>query len=206
MHEAISAEEIMGAALEGGLHGDLMEMFLSEFEATEWMRHEDKAYPPCYAYGRGRYRAHPDAVARLREEIASIPRVDVDLYDILLNIEGTDPMFPGPTWDVVKWMRMPEFQGFMPGHGFVAVVLLEPFPVYTIPGWRDPLSLSDYDFNQLRENAVTLRDGGKGISRELLKNNLRRQAENRQRRSEEDLDFAEYYRTRFRRMSEELGI
>jgi len=205
MHN-VSAEELMGAALEMGIHGDLMDQFLTEFEATEWSRHDDKAYPPCYAYGLSKYKPHPEAVARLREEIASIPRVRPDDYDILLNIEGTNPMFPGPTWDVVKWMPMPEFEGWIPGHGFVAVVLLEPYPVYSMPAWRDPLSMSDYDFNTLRQNATTMREGGKGIDKELLKNNLRKQGERRNQRIEADLDFGEYYRNHFRELSEELGI
>ena len=204
-HE-IQAEEIMGAALEMGLTDGLLEQLMAEFGVGEWKRVNNKAYPPWYVFSLGRYRPHPMAVQRVRDAIASVPRVRPEDYDILFNIEGSHPIYPGPTWDVVKWMRSPEFSGWMPGHGWSATVLLEPYPVWGIPAERDPLSLSDWDFNQLRQNATTLRDGGKGINQELLKNNLRRQAERERVRAEEDLDFAEYYRNVFKRNAKELGI
>lgn len=202
----IQAEEIIGAALDLGIEGDQLERLMGEFEVADWTRSQDKAYPPWYAYSLGRYRAHPDAVQKVRDSIRSIPRVNPEDYDILFNIEGSHPIFPGPTWDIVKWMRVPDALGWLPGHGWAAVVLLEPYPVWGIPAGRDPLSLSDWDFNNLRRNATTLRDGGKGISEELVKNNLRRQAEARAQREAADLEFAEYYRDMFRRNAEELGI
>lgn len=200
------AEEILGAALDLGIHGDLLEQLLSEFEATGWIRRNGRAYPDCYAFALGRYRAHPRAVDRMRRALRSVPRVDPDDYDILFNVEGGDPAHTGPTWDVVKWLRVPEMLGWLPGHGWSAVVLLDPFPVYCLPAPRSPLSLSDFDFNQMRRNATTLRSGGEGLNREMLENNLKRQADRQAERSEADLDFAEYYRTHFRRTAEELGI
>lgn len=202
---SISAEEIMGAALELGLHDDLLEEFLEDFGVGEWTRRRNKAYPDCYAFAE-RYRCNPLAVARLRREISTVPRVRPEDYDILFNVEGSHPYLPGPTWDVVKWMPMPEWLGWLPGAGWTAVVLLEPFPVYGIPAARSPLSLGDWDFNQLRQNATTRGEGGKGLSEELLRNNLRKQAERRAAQESVDLDFAEYYRGVFKRQAEELGI
>jgi len=203
----IQAEEVVGAALEMGITDELLEQLMGEFDAADWKREGNKAYPPWYCFAQGgRYRAHPEAVRKVREAIASVPRVNPEDYDILFNAEGSHPVYPGPTWDIVKWMRCPEHLGWLPGHGWAAVVLLEPYPVWGIPARRDPLSLSDWDFNQLRRNATTLRDGGKGISEELLKNNLRRQAERSQARADADLEFAEYYRDLFKRNAQELGI
>jgi len=200
------AEELLGAAVESGFTDEYLERFLQEFEATAWVRIRDKAYPPAYAYGLGKYRAHPAAVARMRREISSVPRVRPEQYDILLNIEGTNPLYPGPTWDIVKWMRVPENVGWMPGWGWTAIVLLEPYPVYDVPAWRDPLSLSDRDYAHLRRNATTMREGGEGLNRDLYEHNLRKQFDRQRRREEEDLDFAAYYRDAFRRSAEEMGI
>jgi len=202
----IAAEEIMGAALDMGFHDELLDALMDEFEATDWVRIEGKAYPPSYAMALGRYRAHPDAVARMRRELATIPRFEPDEYDILFNIDGGNPAWPGPTWDVVKWMKMPEYLGYIPGHGHTAVVLLEPYPVYDMPAWRSPLSMSHYDFNRMRRNSTTLREGGRGIDRELVENNLKRQADRARVREDEDRDFADYYRDLFRKQADELGV
>lgn len=201
-----AAEEVLGAALDLELHGDLLEDFLREFDVTEWRRHAGKAYPECYAYGQSRYPAHPRAVERMRDCLRSVPRVNPDDYDILFNIEGGDPVSQAPTWDVVKWLRVPEHVGWLAGHGWLTVVLYDPYPVYSIPATRSPLSLSDWDFNQMRRNATTLREGGEGINREMLENNLLKEQQRKEERSEADLDFAEYYRTQFKRTAEELGI
>lgn len=202
----LTAEEIMGAALDLGIADTLLEELMSEFGATDWVRVGEKSYPPNYAFALGRYPTNPAAVAMMRRELSSVPRVDPEAYDILFNVEGSDVLAPGPTWDVVKWLRIPEMVGYVPGHGWMAAVLLDPFPVYSIPATRDPMSLSDRDFNKMRMDATTLRDGGKGINRRLLRNNLKVQEEKRQRRADEDLDFAEYYRTMFKREAEEIGV
>lgn len=202
----VTAEEIMGAALDLGIADTLLEELMGEFEATGWARVGEKSYPPCYAYALGRYRANPEAVERMRWELSSVPRVNPEEYDILLNIEGSDVMAPGPTWDVVKWMRIPEIAGCLPGYGWMATVTLDPFPVYWIPAARGVMSLSDRDFNQMRQNATTLRDGGKGINKRMLHNNLKVQEDARKRRADEDLDFAEYYRDLFKREGEALGV
>lgn len=200
-----TAEEVMGAALDLGIHGEQLEALMGEFGLADWVKIGNRCYPPNYAYGLGRYPAHPDAVARLREELASVPRLRPEEYDILFNVEGSG-VLPGPTWDVVKWMRIPEAAGWFPGLGFAAVVVEDPYPVYDFPATRDPLSLGDRDFNQLRANATTLRDGGKGIDRRMLENNLLVQEQKKQRREDEDLDFAEYYRDLFKSDAEERGI
>lgn len=194
----------MGAALGAGFSDELLEMFYEEFGLADWTRERGRSLPPCYAYSR-RNRANPAAVRRMRRALSRVPRVNPEDYDILLNIEGSDWGYLGPTWDVVKWVRMPELSGMIPGVGFMVTIVEEPYPVYSIPATREPLSLSDHDWSKMLRNAVTVR-GGDEISEELIQQERERIEERHRRRIDEDLDFAEYNRTRFRRIAEDLGI
>lgn len=200
-----TAEEIMGAALDVGIHGDQLEELLAEFGIADWVKDGNRCYPPNYVHALGRCRASPAVVQRLRDELSSVPRVNPEDYDILFNLEGSG-VLPEPTWDVVKWLRIPESAGWLPGYGWTACVVADPYPIYHIPASRGLLSLGDQDFNHLRRNATVLREGGKGIDRSMLENNLATQAAMSQRRADEDLDFAEYYRGLFRKDAEDKGI
>jgi len=199
------AEQIVGAALEIGLSEEELDALMEQFGATDWVRIAGKAYPPNYAYALGRYRADPAAVQKMREAIASVPRLNPLDYDILFNIEGGDPRFPEtPTWDVVKWIRWPEAQGYLPGHGGLICVLEEPSPVYNYLAWRGSNGITDDDFSMMRRNATTMRGGGQAIDKAMMENNLAVQADNQRRRSDEDLDFANYYRNVFKKEAERL--
>lgn len=199
------AEQIMGAAQGVGFSDALLEMFYEEFDLTEWRRERNRAYPPYYAYAKGRYPANPRAVEKLRRNLRRVPRVNPEDYDILLNIEGSSWIEDGPTWDIVKWVSWPEFSGVVPGVGVMTVVCYEPLPIYHIPAWRSPLSLGDSDFNEILRNAVTIR-GGEEISEEILESNRAKYEAAQARRMDEDLDFAEYYRGLFKKTAENLGI
>lgn len=203
--QALSAEGIVGAALEWS-EGDINPLFWELFQVSDWHREAERAYPPNYVYGMRRFPCPPGALAKLRRFLRTIPRARPEDYEILLNIEGSDFTKPGPTWDIVKWMAVPEVQGFVPGIGSVVNVGYEPFPVYHISALeRGPLSLSDRDWDHLRKVCTTGQDP-REISERLLDRNMKRQMEEEQRREDWELDFAEYYRDLYKVVAEELGI
>lgn len=201
------AEQIMEAAQEVGLSGELLEMFYEEFDLTEWTRVDGRAYPPYYAYSLGRYRANPAAKKKLRRALQTVPRVDPELYDILFNIEGGSLELEGPTWDIVKWVPWPELTGLVPAAGYMTAVVWEPYPIYHFPAARDPMTLGDEDFNHLFRYSTTLREGGgEEIDQEILERNKKREESERRRQASEDLGFAHYYRDAFKEFAEERGI
>lgn len=199
------AQQIMDVARDVGLSGELLDMFYEEFDLTEWSRFKGRAYPPYYAYALGRYRVNPAAVEKMRRAIRTVPRVDPEDYDILFNVEGGSIEFTGPSWDIVKWVAMPELSGIVPGAGFMTSIVWEPYPIYHFPAHRDPMSLGDEDWMHLFHYANAIR-GGDAIDQEIRDANEDRLEEKRRRRADEDLAFAEHNRDRFKTIAEERGI
>jgi hypothetical protein len=174
------------------------------FGLADWTEIGGYAYPEAYAFAR-RHRPPPKAVARLRVFLKSVPRANPLDYDILFNVEGLVGVWEGPTWDIVKWMRVPKVQGVWPGVGPLITVNREPFPVYHIPALvRDPLTLGHRDFEIMLQNSTTLQPGSE-INDRVMEHNLKKQDERRDQRRQADLEFAEYYRGLFRDLAEEQG-
>jgi hypothetical protein len=201
----IEAEDILGAMMERGWDESLVEALFEHLGLLEWRRVGGKAYPEEYALAAA-YPANPAVVARMRREIACVPRVNPLDYEILFNAEGTDIHRPGPTWDIVKWVPMPEAQGFLPrAGGWLTVVLLEPVPVYSISAVIRPLeTLGDRDFEVLRRNAIT-REGGRRQRQEIQESNeAKREALERQRADDDEM-FGRELRPLVKRLAEEKG-
>lgn len=159
----------------------------------------DRNYPFHYWLGMAKYRAHPDDVDRMRRGIASVPRVQPELYDILFN---------GITrcWDIVKWVAMPEPVGVIDGYGFISRVVYEPVDVYSIRAWlRDPSTLGEADFIHMRRWAVTTR-GGEKLTEELHESDQRRLAALEAERAAAEADTAEYLHKLLKRMRDETGL
>lgn len=198
-------EAIMQTAVEAGLSQELLDQFFEELGISGWVREDRKAYPPMYAYSLGRYRTNAAAIRKMREAIKTVPRVDPELYDILFNVEGGTIEMEGPTWDIVKWIEMPEMAGLIPGAGYMAAIVLEPYPIYHLPARRDPMSLSDSDWNHLFAASTTLK-GGDQISREIRESNRKKKERRHESRADDDLQMAKYMRGAFKDFAEDKGI
>lgn len=181
---------------------------LDAMGVMDWARIGNRAYPPQYALSLGSHQPNPVAVSRLRDKLGRIPRVDPMMYDILFNAEGGDFMRDGPTWDVVKWMQVPELQGWLPGMGWItSTFMFEPYPVYSIPAVeRSPMSLGDLDYQVLLKNSTVMRGGGGQITRDIRERNAKKQEARKATRADQDRDFADYYRGLFKKAAEEQGL
>lgn len=162
-----------------------------------WKQLGDRNYPPWYFYSLGRYTAHPQDVERMRQAIRGTPRVIPERYDILFNALLH-------TWDIVCWAPATE-SILLAGEPAVRAVL-EPVDVYSIPAKsRDPGTLGEWDWEQMRRRCVTLR-GGDTITEEMKAANAEWQRAEEARLADAEYDLASYYKGLFRRMADETGL
>jgi hypothetical protein len=184
-----------GAALDVSPLDELMDVL----QDADWRQVGDRNYPPHYFYALGRYRAADEDVARMRRALDGIPRVDPDAYEVLFN-----PLLR--TWDIVKWVPLPEPMGAVSGLGYASRVVLEPIDVYSIPATlRDPSTLGEQDWLYMRRWCTTTR-GGDVLSAELRASELRRLAALEQEREAAEHDLAGYLRGLLMRLNTETGL
>lgn len=190
---------MLNFAPSAALNESPLEELLDALEDADWRQIGDRNYPPHYFYALGRYRAADEDVARMRAALDGIPRVDPRLYDILFN-----PLLR--TWDIVKWVALPEPIGTVPGIGYCSRVILEPIDVYSIPATqRDPSTLGEQDWLYMRRWCTTTR-GGDVLSAELRESELRRLAALEQEREAAEHDLAGYLRGLLKRLNAETGL
>ncbi len=159
----------------------------------------DRHYPPQFVGSLGAFEADPQDVARMREAISGLPRVDPEDYDILFNAMERQ-------WAIVKWVDMTQGWGDVPGIGYLYETVYEPWPVYEIDArYRSPASLGDTDWARLRSRCSTVRDPDE-LDAELRALNMAARQEQNDELEDQEEGFLEYYHGLFREVAEELGI
>lgn len=197
-------EEAEGITFRGASVGNVLDPNdpvdpLYEYLTAEWFMVGDKEYPPWYYHALGKFKPNPADVERIREELAGIPRLDVEDIDLLFN--GMIRC-----WEIVKWVAEPGGQTFIPGLGWVTTVIRMPVDIYTIePFGRSPATLGERDFAWMRRNCITLRDPGE-ISAESRAYNEEMARDRERRRQDAEYDAALYFHAGIRREAEESGL
>jgi hypothetical protein len=176
----------------------VLEELLAALGDADWVKVGDRNYPPHYFYSLGRYTANPEDVDRMRSALGGIPRVDPSLYDILFNAVLH-------TWDIVKWVSLPEPVGTVGSYGYGSAVVLEPIDVYSIPARkRDPSTLGELDWNWLRRWCTTT-NGGALLNQDLAASEQARLAHLEEQRREHEGELAEYLHGLARRIRDATG-
>lgn len=178
--------------------GSVLDALLMEIGNAPFIEEEGRNWPPHYFFARSRYVAPREDVERMRSALRGLPRVDPSSYDILFNaIAGT--------WDIVRWVEMPEPMGVVPGHGRMTRVVLEPFDVYSIDASRrSPATLGEVDWAAMRRLCVTMR-GTDAITEALDQGNRAVWEAQEAERQAAEADAGEYMRALLLRINSETG-
>lgn len=178
--------------------GSVLDALLMEIGSAPYIEEAGRNWPPHYYFARARYVAPAEDVARMRRALSGLPRVDESTYDILFNaVSGT--------WDVVRWVELPEPMGVVPGHGPMTRVVLEPFDVYSIDaGRRTPATLGEVDWAAMRRLCTTMR-GGDAITEALHEQNRAVWEAQEAQRQDAEADASEYMRKLLLRINDETG-